>query len=77
MWYVYGRLTGVVPPTPQPPNPPTIKSTPPKTKKTKTKKVAVVREGRLLLDIAAGVRGAADPRPVHNDTLFPILDLGA
>lgn len=39
--------------------------------------VAVVREGRVLLDVAAGVRGAVDPRPVYNDTLFPVLDLGA
>lgn len=30
----------------------------------------------MLLEVAAGVRGATDPRPVHGDTLFPVLDLG-
>jgi CubicO group peptidase (beta-lactamase class C family) len=43
--------------------------------RTKTQ-VAVVKEGRLLLEVAAGVRGATDPRPVYPDTLFPVLDLG-
>lgn len=39
--------------------------------------MTVVREGRLLLEVAAGVRGATDPRPVFPETLFPVLDLGA
>lgn len=29
-----------------------------------------------ILSLSGGVRGATDPRPVDDSTLFPILDLG-
>lgn len=38
--------------------------------------VVLVRRGQMILNLAGGVRGATDPRPVDESTLFPILDLG-